>query len=185
MTKTSGFGILVLACSHLHAADLQKPVREEVAYVDHAPAPETVPEMVSAAAAVVVAEYTGQSRLIEENAAHPIMTSYTFRLVETIKRHGALPLDGDEMEVELHGGDKEHATYIERTRVAETRALQKNHTYVLFFAWNLIQNKLQLAWGPSLYDVAEGYVRSVNARALQHDGKTSAAFLAELRMAMK
>ena len=185
MTKTSGFGMLVLACSHLHAADLQKPVREEVAYVDHAPAPETVPEMVSAAAAVVVAEYTGQSRLIEENAAHPIMTSYTFRLVETIKRQGALPLDGDEMEVELHGGDKEQATYIERTRVADTRALKKNHTYVLFFAWNLIQNKLQLAWGPSLYDVAEGYVRSVNARALQHDGNTSAAFLAELRMATK
>jgi hypothetical protein len=77
MTKTSGFGMLVLACSHLHAADLQKPVREEVAYVDHAPAPETVPEMVSAAAAVVVAEYTGQSRLIEENAAHPILHSWT------------------------------------------------------------------------------------------------------------
>jgi hypothetical protein len=185
MTKTSGFGMLVLACSHLHAGDLQKPVMEEVAYVDHAPAPETVPEMVSAAAAVVVAEYRGQSRLIEENAAHPIMTSYTFRLVETIKRHGALPLDGDDMEVELHGGDKEHATYIERTRVAETRALKKNHTYVLFFAWNLSQNKLVLAWGPSIYDVAEGYVRSVNARALQHDGKTSAAFLAELRTARK
>jgi hypothetical protein len=183
--RTSGFGMLMVAFSHLHAAVLQKPVREEVAYVDHAPAPRTVPEMVSAAAAVVVAEYTGRSRLIEENAAHPIMTSYTFRLVETVKRHGALPLDGDEMEVELHGGDKEHATYIERTRVAETRALKKNHTYVLFFAWNLIQNKLQLAWGPSLYDVAEGYVRSVDVLTLEHDGKTAAAFLAELRTAQK
>jgi hypothetical protein len=111
--------------STLHAAVMQKPVREEVAYVDHVPGPQTVPEMVSAAAAVVVAEYTGRSRLIDD-AARPIMTSYTFRLVETIKRHGALPLDGDEIEVELHGGDKEHATYIERTRVAETRALTKN-----------------------------------------------------------
>jgi hypothetical protein len=185
MTKTGGFGMLIIAFSHLHAAVLQRPVREEVAYVDHAPAPRTVPEMVSAAAAVVVAEYTGQSRLIEENAAHPIMTSYTFRLLETIKRHGALALDGDEMEVELHGGDKEQATYIERTRVAETRALTKNHMYVLFFAWNLIQNKLQLAWGPSLYDVAEGYVRSVDVLTLEHDGKTAAAFLAELRMATK
>jgi hypothetical protein len=184
MTKASGFGMLMIAFSHLHAAVLQKPVREEVAYLDHAPAPKTAPEMVSLAA-VVVAEYTGRSRLIEETAAHPIMTSYTFRLVETIKRHGALPLDGDDMEVELHGGDKAHATYIERTRVAETRALKKNHTYVLFFAWNLSQNKLVLAWGPSIYDVAEGYVRSVNARALQHDGKTSAAFLAELRTARK
>jgi hypothetical protein len=185
MTKTIGFGMLIIAFSTLHAAVMQKPVREEVAYVDHAPPPKTVPEMVSGAAAVVIAEYTGRSRLIEENAAHPIMTSYTFRLVETVKRHGALPLDGDEMEVELHGGDKEHATYIERTRMAETRALKKNHTYVLFFAWNLIQNKLQLAWGPSLYDVAEGYVRSVDVLTLEHDGTSAAAFLAELRRARK
>jgi hypothetical protein len=113
MTKTSGFGMLIIAFAHLHATVLQKPVREEVAYVDHAPAPKTVPDMVSAAAAVVVAEYTGRSRLIEEDAAHPIMTSYTFRLVETIKRHGALPLDGDEMEVELHWG-RQGASHLHR-----------------------------------------------------------------------
>jgi hypothetical protein len=69
--------------------------------------------------------------------------------------------------------------------VAETRTLKTNHTYFLFFAWNVILNKLQLAWGPSLYDVAEGYVRSVDVLTLEHDGTTAAASLAELRMATK
>ena len=153
-------------------------------FVDRAPPPRTLPAMVSTAAAVVTAEYTGRSRLIEDEA-RPISTSYRFRVVETVKRHAALPFDGQEVEVELHGGDKEHATYIERTRVADTRALERNHTYVLFLVWNPTQKKLQLGWGPSIYDVSGGYVRSVDTRELQHDGKAAGTFLAELRMARK
>jgi hypothetical protein len=91
----------------------------------------------------------------------PPRTVYTFRVIETIKRHGALALDGDDMEVELPGGDIERATHIERLRVPHSRPIQRNHTYVIFFSWNLIQNKLYVdprrrGFGGSLVSLERG-----------------------------
>src|SRR5688500_8106650 len=83
------------------AAQTRKPVKEEIVIVDFEPPPSDVVGMTSAAAAVVVAEYAGQARLVESGVPALKSTLYTFRIVEILKLHHELPLVGSDLELEL------------------------------------------------------------------------------------
>jgi hypothetical protein len=174
-----------ISCVFVLDAWAQKPVRESEVIVDGQGPPASLAEMARSADGIVVARYTGRSRLIPRGSPEGLIgievTSFAFEVTETVK--GLLPV-GDELEVRMIGGDQERSDHIRRTRVAGTDPLRPGHQYVVFLTFNPVRNELRLAWGAAgLYDVTTSTVRGVERQRRLRDGESVTAFLEALRSA--
>ena len=156
------------AASQQSRTQVPKPVREEAVFVSYVKPPDTVEEMVSASAAVVVAEWTGRSRLVVKGISDdgiPVakITAYTFRILDTLKLDPLLPFAGDEIEFRVLGGEEELPTLVERTKNLDALDFLPNHRYLMFIG--LTVNELYLKWGPlGMYDVTSPTVTSLSRR---------------------
>jgi len=188
MRKVILTGLLALAAlaSPLDIA-AQKSVKELTVFVDGSPPPASPAEMLREADAVIVARYTGKSRLIARGTpgASPVVdsTNYTFEILETLKFDPLLPPGVEpQIEVNLTGGDRALPTHIERTKIAHTESLSPRHTYVVFLKRNRVRAELYLAWGAAgLYDITENRVRPIERERRRHEDMPVSAFLDVLR----
>ena len=139
--------------------------------------------MVRVADAVVVARYTGRSQLVTSPGVD--CTKFAFEIMEIVK--GVLPtVVGDELQVQMIGGDREFSDHIRRTRVAETEPLRRGREDVMFLRFNPVKNDFGLAWASAgLYDVTAGKIRAVERGIPRHDGESTAVFLEALRNAAR
>jgi len=163
---------------------IQKPVREGLMFVDGERVPPTPAEMLRDADGVIVARYTGKSRLIDKGATGDFSTNYTFEITETLKPNRLLPTAGAPVDINLPGGDKEFATYVERIRVAHTEPLYSSHTYVVFLSRNTVRPELYVSWNMrSLFDITGGVVKPIDLEDRRQEGLSAGVFLEALRKA--
>ena len=201
MIKASVFGlsVIILVSGQLGVPENQravaqagqKPVREEDLFVSYRKPPDTVAEMVSTATAVVVAEWTGQSRPVEEAVSGggippPNVTAYNFRLLNIVKLDPLLPCVGGEIEFNVMGGEKESTTHVERTKNRSALDFMAHHRYVIFIGRDSRANKLYLRWGPlGVYDVTNRSVASLSPSWRRHNGTDANSFLSAVKSAAK
>jgi hypothetical protein len=158
----------------------RKPIKDRVVHVDTSRPPSTGAALARESAAVVVARYAGQSRLVDESANGPMRTFYTFEIEEIVK-HSAYLLS-DRLEIALHGGEKEFPTHIERTLIDGAEPIKKNHSYIIFLALNLTTNRLYVAYETAgLYDITGGRISAVQHSRARDNGKAVSRFIDELR----
>ena len=152
----------------------RKPLDAEgVVFVDSSnPRPESTPEMMREAAAIVVARHTGRQRLVGlpevgiRAGAYSI--THEFEILDTLKSHPLLP-SGPRARLDIDLREQEHrtATGIMRTRLFDAVPLRP---------------ELYLAWmAGSLYDVTGSTVEPVQRGP--HETLSSQAFLDLLRQA--
>jgi hypothetical protein len=177
--------LALLQLSLMVAVNAQKPIDEQLFIRDGERPPSTAAEMANAAVAVVVAKHTGNARLVETlipGGPTLLSTAHAFELVEIIKYDSLLPPFGKPFDIIVPGGDKELPTRILRSKMAETEAINRHGTYVIFLRWNEVANKMELAWDHAgLQEVTTNTVRSASRSHSRHSGKTKDAFLEELR----
>jgi hypothetical protein len=200
-TRTSVFGLTVVilvsgqpgpAANQRAVAQVrEKPVQEEVVDVSYRRPPETAREMVSRAAAVVVAEWGGQSRLVESGVSGagiplPKMTAYTFRILEIVKLDPLLPSVGDSIDFTVIGGEKELPTRVERTKNRDALDFVPHHRYVIFIGRDSNTSELYLMWGLlGVYDITSRTVTSLSPAWRRHDGTDATSFVSEVKAAVK
>ena len=135
MIKASVFGLSVIILvsgqpenSRESTGLLREPLRnryrEEDLFVSYRKPRDTVAEMVSTVSAVVVAEWTGQSRPVEEAVSGrrgyppPNVTAYNFRLLNIVKLDPLLPFVGGEIDFNVMGGEKDQRRTWNARRIA-------------------------------------------------------------------
>lgn len=166
----------------------EKPVREEVLNVNYRRPPDTVAQMVSNAAAAIVAEWPGQSRPAERGVSGagvplPKMTFYTFRILDIVKLDPLLPPVGDDIDFSVIGGEEELPTHVERTKNLDASDFVRGHRYLMFIGRDS-KNELYLIWGPlGIYDITSPVVTSMSPGWRRHDGMDATSFVAAAKAA--
>jgi hypothetical protein len=176
-----GGAILVLTLAACTApAAQQKPVRDAFETADYGTVPATVAGLARGSAAVIVARYTGESKLTK--LYDLVTTTYTFEILEVVKPHQLLPNPTQTIGIRLPGGREEFPTYILRTMLPDTEELVANHHYVVFLHANDVRNELYAGWGPaSLYDITGVNVQALDRTRAAHDAESVTGFLAALQ----
>jgi hypothetical protein len=177
---------LVIFCAPM-SGGAQKPVREEVVWVDGTAAPTDIGDMKAMAEVVVLAQYSGKQRLRKGADPTYVETNHTFELLEIFKKDATTPGVGQTIEVVMRGGVQEFATYTLHTRVHEEEPLIPNRRYVLFLQrlpGRQDDALLRPAWGNAgegVFEVTGARVRPQSTVRRDHRGMPTATFLAELR----
>jgi hypothetical protein len=176
------------ASAQTREVESAKPIRESVMEVDYQAAPPTVEAMTDAATAIVVARYTGEYTTRRTGGPEgDVFTGHEFHVTDVIKTDERLErVGGHRVRVTLPGGDVESSGDVVRATARGIAALTPGHSYLLFLMDNPYTDALLVAWGPDgVMDITDGTVAPIAVQQQRHAGKDSAAFLNEIRSALK
>lgn len=180
---------IVLATTALLPAAQQKPIKEEWMILDGMLPSTSVDEMTARATAVIVATYTGKSQLKERQFSGSIArsTAYTFQIQDIPKLHQYLPFVGNEIVLEMPGGDKEFPTYILREKDRDMiDSFKRERTYLIFLGWNEYLEQFVPQYGSgALFDVTDGELIAIHHKGRNFDHTPAAGFVAAVRAAAR
>lgn len=157
-----------------------KTVVELPQFVDYAPPPSSLGEMVSAATAVVSATYNGARRPSADEDGF-VSTAYEFKVNEVVKAEPGRRLAGV-VDVYLPGGVVELQDKFVRATTRGSVSPVSGRRYLVFLETDATGTKLHPKWGPwGIYDISEVTAKSLAVGNQQRPPVASESLLREVR----
>jgi hypothetical protein len=170
----------VVLCSVVSAQTKPKQIDTMPVYIDYAPTPATLEELVQATKVVVFArvENTGrlEPRYGPENQRH-LETEYELRLLDVLKTDDQNLVAGESLVVRRTGGELDEGDRVRRSIDPAFPLFRKGEEYILFLEKPANDSTYMVAYGPNgAFEVtADGTVRprgrSLMAASQNHRSK--------------